>query len=380
MIVRKVRVGDVLTLRRRAVTVAASESYREIGVRSFGRGIFHKEPVAGASLGDKRIFETCPGDLVISNVFAWEGAIAVAGEAERGLVGSHRFLTYMSDPGVADVRFLCYFFLSAAGLALIGIASPGAAGRNRTLGIDAFESLIVPLPDIDEQQRMASRLDALHHSRRMATPKVEHARRLIRALHDSLFLGEGAVVRIGDHLTLARIPVSIDRSRNYEQIGIRSFGRGLFHYPSTSGDALSKVRYFELPPSALVLSNIMAWEGAIAVSTVREQRCVASHRFLSYIPTHPEQVDVRYLHYFLLSSVGFPLVQRASPGTTARNHTLSVKGFENLRIPLPAIAMQRRIADLLDRAYDVLKRIELREKQFNALTASALDHALAGLA
>ena len=55
------RIADMAVLRRIPVNVEPGEMYREIGIRSFGRGIFRKEPVTGASLGTKRVFEIHPG-------------------------------------------------------------------------------------------------------------------------------------------------------------------------------------------------------------------------------------------------------------------------------------------------------------------------------
>src|ERR1700757_3887287 len=100
----EVRVGDVLSLRRRSVRVNAYDEYREIGIRSFGQGIFHKEPVYGADLGNKRVFRVEPDDLVLSNVFAWEGAVAVASQAEVGMIGSHRFMTFVPIDGRIETR------------------------------------------------------------------------------------------------------------------------------------------------------------------------------------------------------------------------------------------------------------------------------------
>lgn len=62
-----------------------------------------------------------------------------------------------------------------------------------------------------------------------------------------------------------------------------------------------------------------------------------------------------------------------------RNRTLGIKAFEDLKIPLPDIAEQRRIGYLLDQAYEVLHRIEAREKLLDALIASALNQAFGGL-
>lgn len=172
MTVERVRVGDVLSLQRRIVVVEPDGEYEEIGVRSFGRGIFHKDPVMGTDLGNKRVFRIEPGDLVISNVFAWEGAIAVASKAEASKIGSHRFMTFVPTDGGIDTSWAAWFFRSEPGLELIGLASPGSAGRNRTLAIDRFDALEIPLPTINEQRRQARYLDAVAAWASMAAESI----------------------------------------------------------------------------------------------------------------------------------------------------------------------------------------------------------------
>lgn len=162
MVMHQARVGDVLELQRRKVALDASEEYVEVGLRSFGKGLFHKPAVAGADLGNKKVYRIEPDDLVISNVFAWEGALAVASESERGLIGSHRFMTWTPrEANQVDVRYLWHYFLSEPGLLRLQRASPGSAGRNRTLGIAAFEDAKIPLPDLPQQQRIAAHLDRM---------------------------------------------------------------------------------------------------------------------------------------------------------------------------------------------------------------------------
>jgi type I restriction enzyme S subunit len=168
MTVQRARVGDVLSLQRRAVDVEPDGKYEEIGVRSFGRGIFHKEPVSGAYLGAKRVFRIEPGDLVISNVFAWEGAIAVASEAEAGRIGSHRFMTFVPADRRVNTSWASWFFRSEPGLELIRMASPGSAGRNRTLAIERFKALEIPVPSIDVQHRQVKYLDTIANCARAA--------------------------------------------------------------------------------------------------------------------------------------------------------------------------------------------------------------------
>lgn len=171
--------------------------------------------------------------------------------------------------------------------------------------------------------------------------------------------------RVGDVLELSRNPVEIDPDKEYTAVGIKSFGRGLFHYPPTRGSALSKLRYFTFPSNALAISNIKAWEGAIALSSGSDHDAVASNRFLFYLPKRG--VDIRYLHYYFLSEQGLRQIGQASPGSADRNRTLSIKNFENIKVDLPDLDEQRRIATKLDKLLndytslsDLQKRIDQR--------------------
>ena len=154
-----VKLGDVLRHVPRPVDVQFDGMYRELGIRSHGKGTFHKAPISGVELGDKRVFFVEPGDFVLNIVFAWEGAVGLVSEAERGMIASHRFPTFRSDEQRLDLRFLLLFFHTPAGVELLGRVSPGGAGRNRTLNRSAFLSLEIPLPPLPEQQRLVARID-----------------------------------------------------------------------------------------------------------------------------------------------------------------------------------------------------------------------------
>jgi len=151
---RKLR--RVLTRVKRPITVDPDSEYREIGIRSWGKGIFHKDAVRGALLEDKSVFGIEPGDFVLNIVFAWEGAVAVATEAERGMVGSHRFPTFRGSEEV-DLDYLLMVFQTEHGRALMEVNSPGAAGRNKTLRVDQLLDELLPLPPVAEQRELVRR-------------------------------------------------------------------------------------------------------------------------------------------------------------------------------------------------------------------------------
>lgn len=144
---------EVSSLVRRAVKTKPDCRYQEMGIRSFGKGTFQKPVLTGKQIGNKRIYTIHEGDLVFNNVFAWEKAIAVAKAEDHGRVGSHRFITYVPHEGQATSEFLCHHFLGERGIEDIRAASPGSAGRNRTLGLKKLEKILVPVPEYDEQKR-----------------------------------------------------------------------------------------------------------------------------------------------------------------------------------------------------------------------------------
>lgn len=136
---------------RRPVSVQPGQSYPELGIRSFGKGTFHKPAISAEQLGTKRLFHIHPGDLIFNNVFAWECAVAVVKPEDAGRVGSHRFITCVPKPTVATSPFLYFHFTTEKGLHDLGDASPGGAGRNRTLGLKNLAAIRVPVPSYDKQ-------------------------------------------------------------------------------------------------------------------------------------------------------------------------------------------------------------------------------------
>lgn len=154
------RVDTVLTKTSNVVHVDPNHIYREIGIRSHGRGIFHKAKKKGRSLGNKRVFRVKEDLFVVNIVFAWEQAVAKTTKQEVGMIASHRFPMYQPISSLLDLDYILRFFLTNKGKHLLALASPGGAGRNKTLGQKAFNELKLSLPTLPEQQKIASFLSA----------------------------------------------------------------------------------------------------------------------------------------------------------------------------------------------------------------------------
>ncbi len=181
--------GEVAPLIRRPAEIDTLGEYPQVSVRSFGRGTFHNPPLQGSEITWQKPYLVHAGDILVSNIKAWEGAIAVAGPDDDGRYGSHRYLTFVPVAGVATARFLCFHLLSSEGLFYVGEASPGSADRNRTLSAKKMLEIPVPVPPIEQQQRFDALLAKVTTTRAVRTQATSARDAMLPSILDGAFKG-----------------------------------------------------------------------------------------------------------------------------------------------------------------------------------------------
>lgn len=164
--------AEVAPLIRRPVEIQPDTDYTEIGVRSFYNGIFHRRTMPGSEFSWQHLFWIKEGDLVFSNLMAWEKAIAVAEAHDEGTVGNHRMLTCEANPELATPGFLLAYFRTPEGFSSVVGNSPGTIARNKTLSSKKLPAIEVPVPPLETQRRF-DRLQA--KARRIRTIRAASA-------------------------------------------------------------------------------------------------------------------------------------------------------------------------------------------------------------
>ncbi len=178
---------EVAPLTRRPVEIDKQGVYHELGVRSFGRGTFRKPDVLGAEWTWQRPYWMKRGDLLFSNIKAWEGAVAVIPDELDAFVGSHRYITCRAIESVVTPEFLCQWFLTPEGLKHLGGSSPGATDRNRTLGLKKLMAIPVPVPPLERQKTLSELCNKVAASRQIQDHVSDELKSIMPALLDRAF-------------------------------------------------------------------------------------------------------------------------------------------------------------------------------------------------
>ena len=187
-------IGDCLRRVEHPVEVDSDALYTQIGICSHGKGLFYKEPVTGESLGNKAVYWVEPNCFILNIVFAWEQAIGKTTQAEVGMIGSHRFPMYKPVNNLVDIDYLVYYLLTKRGTDILEAASPGGAGRNRTLGQDRFMKSKIVLPPLDEQKKIAEILATQDKAIELQGRKIEELKRFKNGCLEKMFPRKGQKV------------------------------------------------------------------------------------------------------------------------------------------------------------------------------------------
>jgi type I restriction enzyme S subunit len=388
MTAERARIGDVLALQRREVVIEPMTEYRLVGIYSFGKGIFHREPTLGAELGDYRFFAIKPGDLVLSNIQAWEGAIAYATEVDRATIGTHRFLSYVPTDGRVDTNWARWYFLSEPGMAKIRRAAPGTTMRNRTLAIDRFEALEIPVPPIPEQRQLSNSLTRLAASLRPLSELHSSRQQKARALVDAEVARTFAAMpgkdrALGTDIEIVAGATPDSRNPMYWDGEIRWVtptdlgaltGRDLLDSArriTPAGFDSCSTQWVE--PGGVVMSS-RAPIGHLAIARVAlctNQGCK------TFIP--PPGVQPEYLYWAIRSAL--PRIRSAGTGTTFQE--VSATKLRGIAIPVPERRVQQTVVSHLDEvdrlARSVLSCVAVQRRRIAALLPAALNEAFAGL-
>ena len=316
--------------------------YRQIGVRLWGQGAYERRAIDGSETKYATLYRTHESDIIVNKIWARNGSVAVVDRCLDGTFGSSEFPTYEIDRAALLPAWFAWYTRHPSLWKQCELLSRGTSGQNR-LNPVRFLSVQLPLPSLNDQRSVVTRLDGIAYHAARHVNHVGTCERDTQAMLSSAFrkIVDGALrIPMARVAPLVRRPVEVHPECSYPEIGVRSFGRGTFHKPVIDGATVGSKRLFLVREGDLLFNIVFAWEGAVAVARAEDAGRVGSHRFLTCVPD-TRIATSSFLHFYFLTQEGLDQLSEASPGGAGRNRTLGLKKLDAIRVPIPSIDRQR---------------------------------------
>ena len=359
---------DILERVEVPVNVEPDKEYVQIGIRSHGKGLFYKEPVLGKALGNKQVFWIQPNCFILNVVFAWEQAITKTTENEIGMIGSHRFPMYRPKNDLVNIDYLIYYFLTKRGTDILEAASPGGAGRNRTLGQERFLKSKITLPTLPEQQKIATILSTQDKVIELKEKLLAQKQQQKKYLMQQLLTGKRRLPgfdRKWNYVKANEIFKSIVDKSHDGKLEVLSSTQDKGIVPRSQVDIDIKYNenslstYKKVSEGDFVIS-LRSFQGGIEYSNYAGIVSPAYTVLRAIV-----KIDAGYYKQFFKSSNYIKRLNVAVYGIRDGKQ-ISYDDFGQIKIPVPPIEEQREVAKVLstaDHEIDLLQKSIEAEKQ-----------------
>ena len=362
-------IADCLERVERPVEVKEDEMYTQIGIRSHGKGLFYKKPVSGKSLGNKAVFWIEPDCFILNIVFAWEQAIAKTTQKEVGMIGSHRFPMYRPIDERVDIDYLISYLMTKRGKDILEAASPGGAGRNRTLGQDRFMNSKIVLPTPAEQKKIAEILTTqdkvIELKEKLLAEKQQQKKYLMQQLLTGKkrlmgFEGEWKKDNLGALFT-ERVETNCEHMELLAITGTQGvIPRSLLDLKDNSSEDKSK--YLHICFGDIGYNTMRMWQGVSAYSNYEG---IVSPAYTILKPK--DEICAKYFSYlFKLPEIVF-LFYRFSQGLVDDTRNLKYENFSKIKVKFPNDESEQeaisKVFEAVDKEIKLLQQNLVQEKQ-----------------
>lgn len=184
--------GDVMTLDRDPVKVEPTGEYPNLGIYSFGRGVFSKPPIRGDATSAGTLYRVRGGQVIYSRLFAFEGAFAVVPAEMDGRYVSNEYPTFSVDTSHSLLEFVAAVVCRPAAWAELASMTVGMGHRRQRLKPEALLEYEFVLPPLTEQRRIVDSIRTLDQGLQAAKLLRERALIFLSAFRESRLVEAGA--------------------------------------------------------------------------------------------------------------------------------------------------------------------------------------------
>lgn len=367
---QSIPLGDVISHRSEFIEITPDATYSRCRVQTSARGIVLRDRIEGAAIKTKRQQVCRAGEFLVAEIDAKMGGYGLVPlELDGAIVSSHYFL-YQIDKSRLSASYLNWFSKTPQ---FADQVSAQGSTNYAAIRPDAVLSYLIPLPSLDEQEAIVRRLDAVStgilESSLLAEEAAKDLHALVFSLHESL--SEIQPVRLGSLLELDERHEPVEPEGEYPQLGIRSFGNGLFFKEAVSGADTSYKKFNQVYQGGLIVSQPKGWEGAIAVATSDHDGWFVSPEYRTF-RCREAKLDPDYLAALIVTPWFQHSLTKMTKGQGARRERLRPEMLLAFELRMPTISKQKQALKIIEGVQQASKHLSSRTHEVNALVPAML--------
>lgn len=389
------RLGGLITLLTgapfKSEFFSATEGFPLIRIRDLLRG-FSETGYVGEY--DER-YLVATGDVLVGmdgefHVVRWKGTQALLNQ---------RVLKISAMAGLSDEGFLFYLVASAIKKIQDGIS----ATTVKHLSARDLQTLVAAIPPIEEQQKVAAILTAVDDKLDVISRQIEATQTLKLGLMQTLFskgVGTqdadgrwvphtefkdstlGAIPAAWEALPISALfevverPVKMSDEQSYRRVTVRRRYGGIELRDELRGSEIKVKSQFALETGDFLISERQIVHGACGIVPSALAGALVSNEYL--VLQASDSVDVRYFNYLVQRLKYAKYFLLCSQGVDIEKFLFKPKDWLKKPVPVPLVAEQTRIADVLTTADSKLDALRVRQGALQQVKRGLMQKLLTG--
>jgi len=388
----EIAIGEVVVPSERFEVPIPGQEYRQVGVRLWGGGAYEREPLDGGRTKYKTLNRTEQGDIVVNKIWARNGSVSVIRNGLDGCYVSGEFPLF--SPAKDRLRPEWFYWITRTRWFWnrCDVQSRGTSGKNR-IRPEKFLAIGVPLPPVDEQQRIVAKIE------RLAARINEAADIRASSQREAQLLIRSRIREIGDDFGQATTLQEVlnEQPRNGWSPACDNAANGIpvltlgavtgYNFDPTAFKRTSlatdpNAHYWLRNGDLLITrSNTPTLVGHAAIYSGEPYPCIYPDLVMR-IPVDAEKAYTRFVWYWLQAPQVREFIERNAKGTSPTMKKISQGTVMAIPFPKASLREQQQIVAELDGLQTKVEHLEgLQQKtaiELDALLPSILDKAFKG--
>lgn len=327
------------------------------------------------------------GQFAYATIHLDEGSIDRLTQFDAGLI-SPMYTVFQIDDTQASSDFILRLFKSYASNGKFDALGNGGVNRRKSISFSTLGKLSIPLPPLHEQRRIAEILSSVDEAIAATRAVIEQTRKVKQSTLGKLFhRGNWADAELPDGHVLMRLEDLARRGSGHTPSKtFNEYWNGGVSWVSLQDTKALDRRYIsqtsanisdlgiknssaEIHPAGTVFVSRDATVGRVGIMQVP---MAVSQHFISWVCG--PMLDKQFLYYWLLNMK--PVFERIAAGSTIK--TIGLPFFKELRITLPDLTAQKRIASQMMSIDDGLDAAEASLAGFITVKSALMSDLLTG--